>query len=509
MQVYIIGAGAGDPELLTIKGKKAMGEADVVIYTGSLVNPDILKYSPAAKVFNSATMSLEQVMEVIEKAVQGGKTVARVHTGDPSIYGAIQEQIDLLQEKNIEFEIIPGVSSFLAAAAAVEREFTLPDVSQTVILTRRGGRTSVPDSERLDKLAAHRASMAIFLSVQMIDEVVADLLKGYPASTPVVVVEKASWVDEKVVRGKLADIVSKVKETGIKKTAMILVGDFLDSNYSRSKLYNKGFSHGYREGEKVRKAILVVSFGTSYAETRQKTIKACEDRIAGEFVDYDIKRAFSSKVIIDILEKRDGLEINNPEKALKQLYHQGYQKVIIQPLHIISGHEYHDLLKTANDFRSYFKDLKIGEPLLYGKADFFNAVTALKNELPEPVEDEAIVLVGHGSDHPSNSAYACLDYVFKDMGLNDYYVSTIEGYPGIEQVINHLKKDKIRKVYLAPLMLVAGDHAQNDLAGDEEDSWKTILEAEGFQVEIHLSGLGEYKAIQKQYIEKARKLIDN
>ncbi|MFW6022829.1 MAG: precorrin-4 C(11)-methyltransferase [Halanaerobiaceae bacterium] len=507
MQVYIIGAGAGDFELITIKGKKALEKADVLIYAGSLVNPEILKYSPEAEVYNSATMNLEEVIEVIERAVEEEKTVARVHTGDPSIYGAIQEQIDILKEKGINYTIIPGVSSFSAAAAAVEREYTLPDVSQTVILTRRGGRTPVPEKEELSMLASHQASMAIFLSVQMIAEVVDDLMQHYPGETSVAVVEKASWPDQNIVRGKLANIASQVKQAGIKKTAMILVGDFLDSEYSRSKLYDKDFSHACRRGENIKKAILVVSFGTSYEETRAKTIKACEDKIIEQFPDYEIRRAFTSEIIINILKKRDGIKVNNPEKALKELYDQGYQQVIIQPLHIINGHEYHDLLKTAQGFRSYFKDLKIGVPLLYQKADYFNLAQTLRNELPEPSEDEAIILMGHGSDHPANSAYACLDYVFKDIGLNNYYVGTVEGYPEIEQIITILQKDQIRKVYLTPLMLVAGDHAQNDMVGDDEDSWKNILEKTGYEVEVVLSGMGEYQGVQKQYIEKIRDIL--
>lgn len=249
MKVYFVGAGAGDPELLTIKAKKILAKAEVVIYAGSLVNPDILAYAPQAQVYNSAGMTLEEVLAKIEAAVADEKIVARVHTGDPSIYGALQEQLDYLKKKKIDYEIIPGVSSFLAAAAAIEREFTLPDVAQTVIITRMEGRTAVPEREKLHKLAKHQTSMAIFLSVQMIEEVVAELLTEYPSSTPIVVIQKASWPDEKVVKGSLVDIVDKVKEADINKTAMILVGDFLDSEYQKSKLYDKNFSHQFRKAE--------------------------------------------------------------------------------------------------------------------------------------------------------------------------------------------------------------------------------------------------------------------
>ncbi|GAB6100475.1 precorrin-4 C(11)-methyltransferase [Halanaerocella petrolearia] len=249
MKVYFIGAGPGDPELLTIKGKKALEEAEVVIYAGSLVNPEILEYAPQAEVYNSAGMTLEEVVTKMEEARAEGNTVARVHTGDPSIYGALQEQIDYLKQAEIDYEIIPGVSSFLAAAAAVEREFTLPDVAQTVIITRLEGRTPVPKKEQLHKLAKHNTSLAIFLSIHMIDEVVEELKEEYSQETPIAVVQKASWSDERVVQGKLSNIVGKIEAAGIDRTAMILVGDFLDTDYSHSKLYDKNFSHGFRKAK--------------------------------------------------------------------------------------------------------------------------------------------------------------------------------------------------------------------------------------------------------------------
>lgn len=249
MKVYFIGAGPGDPELLTIKAKKVLEKAEIVIYAGSLVNPEILDYAPQAEVYNSAGMTLEEVLAKMEEASKKEQIVARVHTGDPSIYGALQEQIDYLKEIGIDYQIIPGVSSFLAAAAAVEREFTLPDVSQTVIITRLEGRTPVPEKERLHKLAQHNTSMAIFLSVHMISDVVEELKEEYPVETPIAVVQKASWSDERVVQGQLANIVEQVETAEITKTAMILVGDFLDSDYKHSKLYDKNFSHQFRQAE--------------------------------------------------------------------------------------------------------------------------------------------------------------------------------------------------------------------------------------------------------------------
>ena len=247
--VYFVGAGAGDPELLTIKGKRLIDNADVVIYAGSLVNPEVLKdVKKDCAVYDSAGMNLEEVIEVMKEAEAEGKTTVRVHTGDSSIYGAIREQLDALDKLNIEHEVVPGVSSFLAAAAAMQKEYTLPDVTQTVILTRMEGRTPVPERESIEELARHRATMVLFLSVGMIDELVVKLKTSYPETTPVAVVYKASWPDQKIIYGTLSDIAAKVKEAGIKKTALVTVGDFLGNEYELSKLYDKTFTHEYRQG---------------------------------------------------------------------------------------------------------------------------------------------------------------------------------------------------------------------------------------------------------------------
>ena len=252
-KVYFIGAGPGDPELITVKGQRVIKEADVIIYAGSLVPKEVIDcHKEGAEIYNSAVLNLEEVMDIMITAAKNNKKIARVHTGDPAIFGAHREQMDILDENGIEYEVIPGVSSFLAAAAAVKKEFTLPDVSQTVICTRLEGRTPVPETESLESLASHKASMAIFLSVQMIDEVVKKLLIHYSPDTPIAVVQRATWEDEKIFMGTLENISKKVKEEGINKTAQILVGRFLEekSNYSKSKLYDKYFTHEYRTGIK-------------------------------------------------------------------------------------------------------------------------------------------------------------------------------------------------------------------------------------------------------------------
>ena len=250
-KVYFIGAGPGDPDLITVKGKKIVEKADVIIYAGSLVNKEIIGcHKEGAEIYNSASMNLDEVIEVTVKAQKEGKLVARVHTGDPSIYGAIREQMDMLDEYGIEYEVIPGVSSFVAAAAAIKKEFTLPDVSQTVICTRLEGKTPVPESESLESLASHKCSMAIFLSVQMIDGVVERLRKHYDINTPIAIIQKATWEDQKIVMGTLENIAELAKKEKITKTAQILVGNFMGNDYSKSKLYDKTFSHEFRKGIK-------------------------------------------------------------------------------------------------------------------------------------------------------------------------------------------------------------------------------------------------------------------
>ena len=245
--VHFIGAGPGDPELLTIKGKKLIDQADVIIYAGSLVNKEVLAGAKeGAEIYNSATMTLEEVIEVMKKAEAEGKMTARVHTGDPAVFGAHREQMDELSRLGIDYDVIPGVSSFLATAAALKKEYTLPGVSQTVILTRMEGRTPMPPKEKLRDLAKHNSTMIIFLSVGMIEQLADTLKEEYREDTPVAVVYKASWEDQKIVIGNLTNIAQKVKEAGITKTALTVVGDFLGDEYELSKLYYTRIQTGKR-----------------------------------------------------------------------------------------------------------------------------------------------------------------------------------------------------------------------------------------------------------------------
>ena len=247
MKVYFIGAGPGDPELITVKGKKAIEMSGYCIYAGSLINPDILEYcGKDTVVYDSASMTLDEIINIIEEAKKDNKDVARVHTGDPSIFGAIQEQMSELDKRGIDYEVIPGVSSFLAAASTLKQELTLPGVSQTVIITRIEGRTPVPETEGLEVLAKSKATLCIFLSVNEIDKVVSILKPVYGTNCPVAIVYKASWKDEKVIISNLSDVADEITRNDIKKTAIIVVGDVLSKNFEYSKLYDKHFNHSYR-----------------------------------------------------------------------------------------------------------------------------------------------------------------------------------------------------------------------------------------------------------------------
>ncbi len=250
--VTFVGAGPGAADLITVRGRNLLETADIVIYAGSLVNPELLKYTgEGCSIYNSAEMTLEQVIEVMEAGARQNKNIVRLHTGDPSIYGAIREQMDLLSEKGIEYSVVPGVSSFCGAAAALKAEYTLPEVSQTVILTRMEGRTPVPEKEEISKLAAHQASMVIFLSSSMLEKLSDRLMAGgYSPDTPAAIVYKASWADEKIVRTSIDRLSTAAKENNITKTALILVGHFLGNEYERSKLYDPAFTHEFRKGSK-------------------------------------------------------------------------------------------------------------------------------------------------------------------------------------------------------------------------------------------------------------------
>ena len=249
--VHFVGAGPGAEDLITLRGMKLIEKADVIIYAGSLVNPALLKYAKKdAEIHNSAYMTLEEVIDVIERTEEKGLDTVRLHTGDPSIYGAIREQMDILKEKGIGFDICPGVSSFCGAAASLKIEYTLPEVSQSVIITREEGRTPVPEKEKLRLLASHQATMVLFLSSGMAEKVRESLITGgYDKNTPVAVVYKATWDDEKIINTTVDDLPVDMEKEGINNTALIIVGNVLGNTYERSKLYDPYFTTEFRKGK--------------------------------------------------------------------------------------------------------------------------------------------------------------------------------------------------------------------------------------------------------------------
>lgn len=252
--VHFVGAGPGAPDLITLRGAEQLKKADCIIYAGSLVNPALLEMAKAdCEIHNSATMTLEQVLDVIYRMEEAGKETVRLHTGDASLFGAIREQMDALDEKGIAYDDTPGVSSFCGAAAALHAEYTLPGVSQSLIITRMAGRTPVPEKEKLSSMAKHQASMVLFLSSGLLEEVQEELLSGgYQKDTPAAIVYKATWPDEKVIRCTVGTLAQRGAEEGIRKTALLLIGDFLDSCYERSRLYDPTFTTEFREASAAK-----------------------------------------------------------------------------------------------------------------------------------------------------------------------------------------------------------------------------------------------------------------
>jgi precorrin-4/cobalt-precorrin-4 C11-methyltransferase len=253
-KVFFVGCGPGDPELITVKAKKLIQKADIVVYSGSLIPDLILKLCKKGKLYDAAKLVREEIFDLLYKNAKKDKLVVRLHDGDPSIYGAIKEQIDNLEKKGIKSIVVPGVTAFLASAAALGMQLTLPGVTQTIIVTRAESRTKVPKREKISELAKHKATLIFYLSVQLISKLVTEAIEGgYKKSTPVAVVYRASWPDQKIIKSTLGDITKKIKEEKITRTAIVIISDVIDpETYEYSKLYDKKFSHGYRKAKKIK-----------------------------------------------------------------------------------------------------------------------------------------------------------------------------------------------------------------------------------------------------------------
>jgi sirohydrochlorin cobaltochelatase len=256
-----------------------------------------------------------------------------------------------------------------------------------------------------------------------------------------------------------------------------------------------------------KKAILLVFFGTSFRETREKTIDAIESKVKRAFPDCEVRKASTSHIIIDILRTRDDIEIDTPEQALEKLDQEGYSRLVVQSTHILNGAEFHDMVMTVNRFKEGFDEVSIGYPLLASTDDYWAVIDAMEKQMPRMGRDEAVVMMGHGTHHPANASYPALQFMMLERGLQAY-LGTVEGYPEIDTVERLLEMNDIREVTLMPFMVVAGDHASNDMASDEDDSWKTILTRKGYKVNIYLHGIGENADIQDLYIDHLRDAIE-
>ncbi len=252
-----------------------------------------------------------------------------------------------------------------------------------------------------------------------------------------------------------------------------------------------------------KKALMVVSFGTTYPDAR-RAIENLEERLCAAFPGYDFYRAFTSRMVARKIEREEGVYIPSPAELLEQLADAGYEEVRCQSLHVIFGQEYEKLMEQLRPFGGRFERLLAGEPLLWDTQDYLRLTAALLEEMPRLAEDEAYVFMGHGTEHPANAAYALVENCFRYHGAERVYVGTVEGFPHFDYVLARLNRREVTNVHLAPLMIVAGDHAQNDLAGEEEDSWKSRLESEGYGVEIHLTGLGELDAVGDIFVDHCK-----
>ncbi|MEG0291150.1 MAG: sirohydrochlorin cobaltochelatase [Anaerovoracaceae bacterium] len=259
---------------------------------------------------------------------------------------------------------------------------------------------------------------------------------------------------------------------------------------------------------KKDKVLLVVSFGTSYKETREKTIGAIENDMANAFADMEVRRAFTSGMIMNVIKKRDGIHIDNVTEAMEKIIADGFKKVYVQPTHILNGDEYEKMLGLIVPFVPQVDKIVIGAPLLTESKDYEDVCHSIVEETSYAKDDEAVVLMGHGTGHYVDSAYAAMDYRFKALSYKNYFVGTVEGYPELEDILPMIKEFNPKKVHLLPMMIVAGDHATNDMASDEEDSWKTVFENEGYDVAVDLRGMGEFPKIREIYVNHLKKEIE-
>jgi len=510
----VVGMGPGDGSYVLPAAEAAIAAADLLIGD----ERHLARYpgKPGLPFKGGIASVLDRVDEERRRVA-----LAVLVSGDPCLYSlgrAVARRF-----APCDYELVPGLSSVQLACARARVSW-----DDAVVVSVHGR----PLTE-LERVPYHR-SAAILTDAEHNAAVAAGVLAPrLGALRRCVVAERLGYADERIVEGGLGAMASmsfgglavmvlpvesensnnyvtydnKEEVTMIGKRSLavatacaaVLAGGVSTGGSAADG--SASVAGGAGGGGSGRQALLVVSFGTSYEETLEKTIAATERSLAAAYPDYELRRAFTSGIVIRVLAKR-GVMVDDVPTALGRLRDEGYERVVIQPLHLIPGVEYHEVLSAAASFRGAFAELAVGEPLLSGAESYFELARALEPTLPSCAPGEAVVFMGHGTHHAANAAYPTMQRAFDDLGL-PAYVGTVEGYPELPGVMRLLKRDGVKKVTLLPLMLVAGDHATNDMAGDEDDSWKNVLTAEGFEVECVLRGLGERASVRGLYAAKA------
>ncbi len=516
MSLVIVGMGPGDGRHLLPAALEAVAVADVIAGDERHTGPLRRRYPD--KDFVSSDGGLDRLLDALEE-VRLRRRVALLVSGDPCLY-SLRAAADRRWGPGA-YALVPGLSSFQLLCARAK-------------LAWDGARMLSVHGRAADALAALDGSFpaAVFCDGRTGPrEIAAVLLErgALPPGTRFVVGERLGYADERVVDTSLADAASMnfktlcvafLPATGDKRAAehtharkgekendMHISKTALGAVMAAGMVLGAG-AMGARQlpaPDTAKKAILVVSFGTSYEETLDKTIGATERAIADAFPGHETRRAFSSSIIRKIWAKR-GVAIDDMKAAMDRLVAEGYGEIIVQPLHLIPGEEYSEVLEAVRPYRASVPRLAVGEPLFAGTDSYTAVIDALAASLPATGKGEAVLFMGHGTHHAANSSYALVQMHFSDRGL-PVYVGTVEGYPELDHILPRLSRDGVRKLVLLPLMLVAGDHANNDMAGDEDDSWKSILNAQGFEAVPVLRGIGELAPIRDIYVDRVRKAM--
>ncbi len=512
---FVVGMGPGDGAFVLPAGEAAIAAAD------SLIGDERHLARYPHKRGLPCEGGVQAALDRIDAERRRG-TLAVLVSGDPCLYSLARAVARRFCPD--EYELVPGLSSVQLACARARVAW-----DDAVVVSVHGR----PLSE-LERVPYHRSAVILTDAEHNAAVVACALAARLGASRRCVAAERLGYADERVVDLDLGSVAG-MSFSGLAVVVLPAEAGCIESNKIISTVPREetdmigkknlaiaaacatvamlagcastggsakdGAAGSVAPGASGKGAILVVSFGTSYEETLEKTIAATERRIAEAYPDYEHRRAFTSGIVIRVLAKR-GIKVDDVATALGRLRDEGFTRVVIQPLHLIPGVEYHELLVEAGKARATFAELAVGEPLLSGPESFFELARVLEPSLPACAPGEAVVFMGHGTHHAANAAYPTMQRVFDDLGL-PVYVGTVEGYPELPGVIRLLKRDGVRKVTLLPLMMVAGDHANNDMAGDEDDSWKSVLTREGFEVECALRGLGELPAVRDLYAAKA------